>query len=740
MKVIHLISGGDSGGARTHVHLLLKHLNQDMEALLVCFMDGPFARDARDLGIPTLVIEKNAVAALKQLRELICGDGFDLIHCHGSRGNLMGAILGRLCGVPVVSTVHSDPKIDYLGRPWARISYGTLNAFALRRMDFLVGVSDAMRELLISRRFRPNRVFAIYNGIEFGDFSKRCPDERKKLFARVGLDADEDSIVVGIAARFHPVKDLPTLLRAFALAYREHPELRLLIAGDGEQRESLLTLARELGIERVTCFAGWLEDTDEFYRSIDINTLTSLSETFPYALTEGARAKLPTVASRVGGVPLLIRHGENGLLFEAGDYETLGAQLAELAGSRDLRERLGQALYDRASREFSAAATAKKQEEIYARILDISSAERNGERRGVLICGAYGMSNAGDEAILEAILRELRSIDPLMPITVLSRTPTATAARHGVDAVHTFDLLKFLPIFRRCRLYINGGGSLIQDVTSSRSLWYYLFTLRAAKRRGCRVMMYGCGIGPVGKRLNRRAAGRIIDRYVDTITLREENSLTELRSFGVSHPRVMVASDPALSLPSADEKEIEAVMERAGLEKDGRYLCICLRNWPGFAGKAADFAEAADYAAESCGLKPVFLPVNYKKDGQIAEAVAGRMRTPSVIVRELMPTALTVGFMSRMSVVMSMRLHGLIFAASRGVPLAGVSYDPKVAAFLDYIGQENYVDFAKADAAALCELIRRAAACDPEEQRRGTERIRAIENRNVEAARELLEK
>lgn len=738
MKVIHLISGGDSGGARTHVHLLLKHLNQDMEARLVCFMDGPFARDAQALGIPTLVMEKNLYAALHQLKKLILEDGYDIIHCHGSRGNLMGAILGRLCGVPVISTVHSDPKIDYLGRPWARLSYGTLNAIALRRMDFHIGVSDAMRSLLISRGFRANRIFSIYNGIEFEGFPERSAAGRRAFFARVGLDADENNIVVGIAARFHPVKDLPTLLRGFALAYEIHPELRLLIAGDGQDREALEALARELGIGHVTCFAGWLEDPDEFYRSIDVNTLCSRSETFPYALTEGARAHLPTVASRVGGVPLLITHGENGLLFETGDYRALGGHLAALAGSPELREKLGEALYKRASESFSAAATAARQEEIYRRILDITAAEKAGERRGVLICGAYGMSNAGDEAILEAILAEMRSIDPLMPATVLSRTPAATALKHGVDAVHTFNFFRFLPAFRRCRLYVNGGGSLIQDVTSSRSLWYYLFTLRAAKKRGCRVMMYGCGIGPVSKGVNRRAAGKVIDRYVDAITLREENSLEELRSFGVTKPRVVVASDPALSLAPAPDAETDAAMERSGLEKGGKHLCVCLRNWPGFGGRAADFARAADYAAEKYGLKTVFLPVNYKKDGQISESVAKLMHTPCVIVRELMPTALTVGFMSRMSVVLSMRLHGLIFAASQGVPLAGVSYDPKVSAFLDYIGQGNYVDFRDVDAGRLCALIDSAVAADPSEQQKGTERIRAIEGRNVEAARELL--
>lgn len=84
-----------------------------------------------------------------------------------------------------------------------------------------------------------------------------------------------------------------------------------------------------------------------------------------------------------------------------------------------------------------------------------------------------------------------------MPITVMSRDPAGAAARVDCAAVHTFNFPGFMHAMRRSALYVNGGGSLIQDVTSRRSLWYYLFTLRAAKRLGCKVMMYGCGIGPV---------------------------------------------------------------------------------------------------------------------------------------------------------------------------------------------------------------------------------------------------
>ena len=112
MKVIHLISGGDSGGAKTHVHSLLRSLARSVDVTLVCFRDGPFAQEAAALGIDTRVYPGRFFSALGEVEELIRSEGFELIHSHGSRGNLAGALLARRTHLPVVSTVHSDWKLE----------------------------------------------------------------------------------------------------------------------------------------------------------------------------------------------------------------------------------------------------------------------------------------------------------------------------------------------------------------------------------------------------------------------------------------------------------------------------------------------------------------------------------------------------------------------------------------------------------------------------------------------------
>lgn len=738
VKVIHLISGGDTGGAKTHIHYLLLGICKNIDATLVCFMRGEFSDEAERLGIPTVVLDGSLPSVIRQLRIMVKDGDYDIIHSHGSRGNFIASVLNLFCKVPVVSTVHSDPRLDYLGRPVAALVYGTLNDYALHRADYLIGVSDSMKDLLIERSFHPNEIFTIYNGVDFSVEPKI--ENRLEYLKNLGLDALEDSIVVGIAARLDQVKDVATLIRGFAVAFASCPKLRLVIAGDGAELENLKALSGELGVSDKVAFPGWISDINSFFASLDINTLSSVSETFPYAITEGARAHLATVSSRVGGVPKLICDGETGFLFHVGDYETLGKKLLELAESAPLRHKLGDALYNKARHEFSAEATTQRQLDIYAELLHREKLKKSGGRNGVVICGAYGMGNAGDDAILEAIVSEMREIDPFMPITALSRKPKETQLKYSIDCVHMFDIPAFHRAMRGTKLYLSGGGSLIQNVTSRRSLWYYLYTISAAKTLGNAVMMYGCGIGPIVDNRDERLIRRILNNDVDVITLREKYSLSELERLGVTGPELIVSSDPALTLPASQEDRVSEELLKYGLDPKGQYVCFSVRAWTGFAEKAQAFAEAADNVSEKLGLTPVFILINHIEDGAATEAVRSLMKADTAVISEAMDSALTIGVLARMRVVVSMRLHGLIFAASQGIPIVGVSYDPKVTAFLDSVGNENCIQFEELTAEKLMTMTQRAANQydDREKRKRSVERLISAEALNSKCARKLL--
>ncbi len=739
MKVVHLISGGDVGGAKTHVHSLLKELNKTITAEMICFTDGQFADEARELGIPTHIISGSFFSTLKDLVSFITEGGFELIHCHGSKANMYGALLRKKLKLPVVTTVHSDYRLDYMGRPLHRITYGTINTISLRMLDYRIGVSDPIADMLVSRGFDPHTTFSIYNGI---DYSLNKPAmNRDEFFASIDFPVSEDDTVFGIAARLNPVKDMPTLIKAFAKTHQAVRSTKLVIAGDGEQHQELVELTESLGIKDCVCFAGWVTDTTSFYGALDVNMLTSLSETFPYVLTEGARMCCATISSNVGGVPLLIDHGVNGLLFQPGDVDTLSSHMTRLASDSELRLFMGRLLNEKARRLYSIEATVSRQLGIYNTILRRKNASVR-QRNGVLICGAYGKGNAGDDAILEAIVAEMRSIDPDMPLYVLSRTPKATSVFYRVRSCHTFNVPGFLRIMKKTRLYLSGGGSLIQDVTSTRSLMYYLYSLKCAKKLGNRTIMYGCGIGPVSSEKNRKKAKKTINSYADIITLRENSSLDELRSMGVDKPEIILSADPALTLKPANDGAVDSYLISSGLDPKGAFICFALRPWQGFEEKIPCFAEAADYAFEKYGLTPVFLPIEPNRDVPAAESVVAQMKTDAIILPRPDTGSMAVGLMSRMKTLVSMRLHALIFAAGSGIPLVGVVYDPKVSAFLDYIGRDIYSDLSDLTPSLLISEIDKAVALADNSDELGSAvaRLLKMENANTQAAAKLLER
>lgn len=739
MKVIHLIGGGDTGGAKTHVLNLLKELDRSIDAHLICFRKGDFYEDAVKMGVHIDVIDTaNPIAGLSRLKKLIGKEKVDLIHCHGARGNLMGTLIRRYVKAPVITTVHSDYRRDYVGRPAAWVFYGLTNMVALRRVSYYIAVADPMAELLIDRKFPANRIFTMYNGIDFK--TPASPVPRAEFLRSLGLDYQEGDVVAGIAARLTPVKDYPTLLRAMKLAVEQAPNLKLVAAGDGEDKEKLLALTKELGLEKNVCFAGWVKDTVSFFQSLDMNLLTSTTEGFPYVLPEGARARLATVASNVGGVPVIIEDGRTGLLFEPGDVHQLSEHLVTLAKDGGLRKKLGSALYEKAKREFSIDRMVEYQLEIYETVLAREKRAKERKRDGTIICGAYGHGNAGDDAILKSIIQSVKNLDRHMPVTVLAKNTESIKKRYRVDSIYTLNVPKILWAMRRSKLYINGGGTLIQNATSHRSLWYYLFTLAAAKTLGNKVDMYGCGMGPVTGKRDTKLVTKVLNSSVDSITLREKDSVEELKRLGVTRPTIELSSDPALALSRTGPEETEALLKKHGLSPDGKYLCFMLRTWYGFLDKAPAFAKCAEYAYETYGLTPVFLALNTERDGVAAGQVLAHLHCPYHVLEQTTDPEMLISLLSYMQVVVSMRLHGLILSSLSGVPLVGVSYDPKIGSFLKYLGTGSCVDLKNVTADGLIHDLDNAVKLLPQREQlaKNAAQLKEVERKNIEAVARLI--
>jgi len=692
MRILCFAGGGDIGGAKTHIISLGRELAKDNEYLLLSFRRGEFAAEARQNGLRVIETENswNLLSALNTALKNVDKFKPDIIHCHGAKANMMGVFIKKLRHIPVITTVHSDPQLDYLGSPLKQYTFGFINAIALYNMDYYMAVADKMKSTLIERGFDPQKIFVLYNGLDFANASGQ-PRQ---------ADADSD-IVVGIAARLTPIKDIPTLLIAFAQAYRRNPRLRLKIAGIGEDEAKLKEMAKHLKIAQRVDFVGWISDMQGFFSQVDINVLSSLSETFPYSLLEGAHEHCAAIASSVGGIPSMIEHGHHGLLFKPGDVDTFAEYIYQLSVDEKLRHQLSKNLFIRCKQEFSLERMKIDQQKVYDDIIRLRSVKG---RYGAVICGAYGRGNAGDEAILKAIVSQMREIDSDMPLTVMSRNKMQTRLNNCTNAIHIFNVSAFIGYLRRSQIFINGGGSLIQDVTSSRSLYYYLFTLVAAKSFGCRVIMYGCGIGPINKSFNRRLAASILNKTTEIITLRDSVSYDVLKQMKVDKPQIYLSADPTIKLAKATDKQVQAAFELENVPVDIPKIGFCLRNWPTFANPQA-IAAAADYAYNHYGLAPVFLPIELPKDIGAAQQVTEYMNAPYYACMHQHSVEDLIGMLGSMDLVIGMRLHSLIFATAGGAPVIGISYDIKVGSFINDIGSTACIPLTSLNAQQLCAEI-----------------------------------
>ena len=505
MKVLHMIGGGDVGGAKSHVLSLVRELGKHIDVKLVSFRPGPFADDAREMGINVEVVKTgNIISDIRRVVEIIRAEGYEIIHSHGAKANMVSVVLKRFYHLPTVTTVHSDYRLDYLQSILKRVSFGLINTLALRFIDYYIGVSNNFKEMLVKRKFDPDLIFTVYNGIDFDTDIPGC--SKKQFLEKYGLQGiGENDVLVGIAARLDPVKGLNVFLNAAKIVLMHQPSVKFLIAGDGKERKSLEKKAAALGISDSVYFLGFVNEIYSFFNVLDINLLTSLSESFPYVILEGARLKKATISSNVGGIADLIESGSNGFLFNPGDYKKLAECIIELVDNGELRNDMGLKLFQKAQAQFSLKNMCNTQLDIYAKI------HERGEVKSYLdasydaiISGYYGFKNIGDDSMLMAIIENLRKHKKDIKILVLSKNPFETKTEYKVDSIYRFNIPQILYIMKNSKLFINGGGSLIQDNTSTRSLIYYLSMIWMAKKLGMKVMIYANGIGPLTRDSNRK--------------------------------------------------------------------------------------------------------------------------------------------------------------------------------------------------------------------------------------------
>ena len=371
MKVLHLISGGDTGGAKTHVISLVKELDRLIDVNIICFIEDVFYEEALEAGIDIQVSKQSRrtdLSIIKKLRDEIEEKNYDIIHCHGARANFIGMLLARQVDRPFITTIHSDYRLDFKDSFYKRMIYTPLNSLALKKFHYYIAISDTFKTMLVERNFKEEKIFTVYNGIDIDTPLDYVP--REQFLSRYDILGDQ-KVIIGIMGRLDLVKDHETFIKAAANVLETKKDIIFLIGGTVKDEGRLKALVQDMGLEEHIYFLGFVQEPYSFFNAIDVNVLTSISESFPYVLMEGALLKKPAISTKVGGIHRLIDDGISGYLIDVGDWKSLAKDILLLAEDRSKIESMGENLYETVRINFSSRKMAQEHYKIYEKILEV---------------------------------------------------------------------------------------------------------------------------------------------------------------------------------------------------------------------------------------------------------------------------------------------------------------------------------------------------------------------------------
>ncbi|MCI5643157.1 MAG: polysaccharide pyruvyl transferase CsaB [Peptoniphilus sp.] len=361
----------------------------------------------------------------------------------------------------------------------------------------------------------------------------------------------------------------------------------------------------------------------------------------------------------------------------------------------------------------------------------------------IVISGYFGFDNSGDDAILKAMVEDFKKLNKEIKLTALSKNPEKTKKVYGIEAVNRFSLPELISALKDADLLLSGGGSLLQDITSTRSIVYYLSVIIIAKILGKKVYVYANGIGPIDKKFNRILTKKVLNK-VDYITLRDKLSYEFVKKLGVTNKNMEVTADPVFTLKSADEEIVDEILRKEDIKITDKTIGFCIRDHKKDESIKEKFAKTIDVLIES-GYDILLVPFHTPRDNVYSREVAEKCvnKEKVMLIENTYSAGELMGIFKRLKLLEAMRLHSLVYAASVSLPMVGIIYDPKVEAMVKELGIGEYVDVENFTSEEL--FKKTLHALDNLEERRekiieNTEKMRRESKKNIEIALKILEK
>ena len=665
--------GMDIGGAETHIVELSKELNRRGYRVIVASNGGVYVPELEQAGIECVSVPMNRrspwpmLQSLVKMRRLIKKEQPDVVHAHARIPGFLCGILHKFMHFPFVTTAH-----------WVFDTGGILGKLT-NWGERTIAVSDDIKAYLWDNYGIPGEhVTVTINGIDTEKFSPAVSGAG----VRRELNIPPDAVCVSSVSRLDDSRAFAArcLIDIAPQLAQRFPGLHLLIAGGGDVYDELKAKA-----DAVNAQVGY-EMLHLPGARTDINEIVAAGDVFVGV----SRAALEAMA---GGKAVIIagNEGYHGIfgpekLDEAmlGNFCCRGLPACTPEGLlADLTELLqsGPAVW--------AAQGAYNRQVIFdhysvARMAEdaLTAYRQVWRKKTAVISGYYGYHNLGDDAILLSIRRRLAALSDDVELVALSNAPDSTLKEYDVKAVQRFQPMQVRKAIKNADLLISGGGSLLQDRTSTRSLMYYLTVIRMALHYQKPVMLYANGIGPVSKSKNRRRVQAVVSK-ADCITLRDADSLQELEQMGVRSDAMTVTADPVFTLNGIAPDAAREILTAEEIPTDRPILAVSMRQSGKIAQAVPELARFCDEAAKTHTV--LFILMQTPADSAVTEEIRSRMSAPSYVLETPGKPETMMGVIGLCNLVFSMRLHTVIFAAKQRVPVMGLVYDPKVASYLDLL-------------------------------------------------------
>ena len=339
---------------------LLSYLQQQYRFTLVCGEEGFLSAKAEEFGIETIIIKNlerqislvTDYKGYREIRRLIKKLNPDCLHLHSSKAGLLGRLAAWREGVPTVFTAHGWAFTE--GAGFLQRTYGLVAEWLLGRIPGqVITVSQYDYQLALKYRVTsPSTSWMIFNGVQGIDVEL--------------MDRSSEVVEILNVGRMARAKNQKLLIEAASLIERD---FKLVIVGTGRFREDLECLTKNLGLEGKVFFADTAEDISTWFRSANIFALSSDYEGLPLSVIEAMSAKLPIVATDVGGVGELVSEGENGFLVPRGDVNAFARKLEFLIDNVDLRQEFGENSHQKFIDKFQAEFMCSKTLKVYEKLL-----------------------------------------------------------------------------------------------------------------------------------------------------------------------------------------------------------------------------------------------------------------------------------------------------------------------------------------------------------------------------------